>query len=625
MEATERAAQLIADHGDEALLAAFAWHEGVSLSADLACVQAIIAQRPCAAMAIEQGGWHCGCTPLHKAAMVHWATADGAWAAVDPSVVQALLAANPAAAAVRGGCHNPLPLHDAIRTALVTGKTGTVTALLQANPEAVKIANDLDMLPLHIAAGSLDDRTDLATVEAVFGAHPGSEMAADNMKRVPLHYAAGISSTSAEEVVRFLLKSNPSSAAAVDKEGWLPLHCARDAKIVKALLEAHPAGAQAADSSGKLPLHVAAQPGPAGDQVVEMLLAAHPAGAQAADSSGKLPLHVAAQRGPAGDQVVKMLLAAHPAAACVTAACGRLPLHFALEAGDVCSVAEALSEGHPAAPAIVSAWEEIRRTDKKSLLRLNDGFDGLTRGQIRSALQPFGHIEHLHHVKMKSEQSLVLFASAEAAAAAYAAHNKAGADCFELAPGSPLHIALEGARGRTFQTSMGVMGKHKNIRKPGLCVTDYTYGTTAETGYFRYKDTGGGNVWALLQQAVRAMEKLFPCAAAGGAYTMEYFVAAGGSHTMAYYASEDCDGEETPRLVRDEMSRSIREAAELLLQLSRTITLRQDVEEDVRMWQHTVQMIVDKQLSYDDANGLIMELLSFCDQEMLGEVDYDPE
>ena len=372
------------------------------------------------------------------------------------------------------------------------------------------------MLPLHIAAGSLDDRTDLATVEAVFGAHPGSEMAADNMKRVPLHYAAGISSTSAEEVVRFLLKSNPSSAAAVDKEGWLPLHCARDAKIVKALLEAHPAGAQAADSSGKL------------------------------------PLHVAAQRGPAGDQVVKMLLAAHPAAACVTAACGRLPLHFALEAGDVCSVAEALSKGHPAAPAIVSAWEEIRRTDKKSLLRLNDGFDGLTRGQIRSALEPFGHIEHLHHVKMKSEQSLVLFASAEAAAAAYAAHNKAGADRFELAPGSPLHIALEGARGRTFQTSMGVMGKHKNIRKPGLCVTDYTYGTTAETGYFRYKDTGGGNVWALLQQAVRAMEKLCPCAAAGGAYTMEYFVAAGGSHTMAYYASEDCDGEETPRLVRDE-------------------------------------------------------------------------
>ena len=107
-----------------------------------------------------------------------------------------------------------------------------------------------------------------------------------------------------------------------------------------------------------------------------------------------LPLHLAAQLKPNHaevQEVVDLLLAVNPGAARSTDSSGALPLHYALQVGDMSSVSKALSKEVAASGAMVSAWEEIRKADKRSLLRLG-GFAGVARSDIQIALQRFGQV-----------------------------------------------------------------------------------------------------------------------------------------------------------------------------------------------------------------------------------------
>ena len=308
--------------------------------------------------------------------------------------------------------------------------------------------------------------------------------------------------------------------------------------------------------------------------------------------AGALPIHLAAQLKtcPEVVEVIQALLDVHPAGAGVADLSNvALPLHYALEVNDHSEVTDALSRAHPESAAIAASWEEIRRHDKKSVLRLR-GFGSLQRTQIRTALEKFGRIEHLHHVQDKSSESIVIFVSEEDALAAYNAHlNDDGV--VKVLPGMPLHfddvdVAAQGSP--VYVTTMGIAAASKSIDGPARRVVSYKYGTTKESGYFIYNDTSYDTYWDNLEAAVGAMKPLL-----------------GGYESWL----RRCKKAEADHAC-------VREVANLQLQLSEELELRPGLEEQIGMWQRTMQMIRDKKLSMhvDRFADTLLELLSFCDQ-----------
>ena len=80
--------------------------------------------------------------------------------------------ANPAAASVKGGCYGCLPLHVAIRCALLTGDESIVKALIKASPKAITVADEHGNLPLHYACGCNDEKVCLPVVKLILEAYP---------------------------------------------------------------------------------------------------------------------------------------------------------------------------------------------------------------------------------------------------------------------------------------------------------------------------------------------------------------------------------------------------------------------------------------------------------------------
>jgi ankyrin repeat protein len=182
-------------------------------------------------------------------------------------------------------------------------------------------------------------------------------------------------------LVDALLSPDPTTAAAPDAEGRLPLHIvARRLHIGPLLQRVEPPAASIPDNHGALPLHhlsgrrwccdrrtkvcapmskrrqskqVAGKAGQCGilaasaAAAVNTLLDVYPAAALTANAKGELPLHVALKTGGVwGTAVATELLVAHPdaAAACDTA--GNLPLHVALERGFDLKTVHALLDAH---------------------------------------------------------------------------------------------------------------------------------------------------------------------------------------------------------------------------------------------------------------------------------------
>ena len=188
-------------------------------------------------------------------------------------------------------------LVSALKLSNTEARESSVLAALAQDPALAKIPSGLDcVLPLHTACRK---RPSLELISAMLQAHPNGVQIADAKGRLPLHWAAERRADVA--VVDVLLAAHPQGAKVTDVEGWLPLHYAAanraDIAVVSALICAHPDGAQAADTAAcRVPLHYAAAR-KASCECVAALIAAAPTSATLTDADGQSPAELASTHG----------------------------------------------------------------------------------------------------------------------------------------------------------------------------------------------------------------------------------------------------------------------------------------------------------------------------------------
>lgn len=218
-------------------------HSAVINGASAGAVEALLAGCPSkeAAAAAADGE---GNTPLHFL---------GKDSAI--GVAAALLRACPAAATVKGGADQGLPLHSAVER---NAPRDVIALLLEANPSAARTADRDGALPLHV----LGKNSSAEVARLLFDAHPDAIRCADKNGDLPLHLA--VFNGAPPEVVSLLLAANPAAARVADHLGELPIHsltAETRAGVVKLLHEAYPEGVEQAVTGKpeRWPLHVAAR------------------------------------------------------------------------------------------------------------------------------------------------------------------------------------------------------------------------------------------------------------------------------------------------------------------------------------------------------------------------------
>lgn len=126
--------------------------------------------------------------PLHLAC----ATAGGRGTddAQEASLIRALIALNPAAAAQRGGPEGRTPLHW---LASSHARPASLAALLETFPGAAAIADAQGKLPLHLLVAS--PLVEPSVVKMLTSAHPEAVSTCDGQGALPLHRCAGASNS----------------------------------------------------------------------------------------------------------------------------------------------------------------------------------------------------------------------------------------------------------------------------------------------------------------------------------------------------------------------------------------------------------------------------------------------
>jgi ankyrin repeat protein len=153
-----------------------------------------------------------------------------------------------------------------ILVAAAIGRADRAEELLRADPGAAKVASQLGLTPLHVAAWSGQ-----AGVARVLLARGLAVDAVDQRGATALHVAAA---NGQAEVAAVLLEAKASPRARVKDSGVTPLHYAAfggHAAVVKVLL-AHKANPRAKDEEGRTPLNLARQKKQ--EEVVKLLEAA---------------------------------------------------------------------------------------------------------------------------------------------------------------------------------------------------------------------------------------------------------------------------------------------------------------------------------------------------------------
>eukprot|EP01050_Picozoa_sp_SAG11_P024775 SAG11_NODE_5375_length_1579_cov_28.066216_1_plen_487_part_01 len=201
-----------------------------------------------------------------------WSALHFAMACTAPlELVIQCLKANPAACALKNSSGNT-PLHEAFNCgAMVRGmashsradaadteqqssclKAEAVFAVATAFPEVLVVQNCEGETPLHLAlalAARAQDRASVAAATHLLNIQPYAldALAIENVERLtPLHQALTVGTLHAD-VVRAVLRLNPSCGAICAAGGWLPLHTAivagEGVETVHLLLQAHSGGA----------------------------------------------------------------------------------------------------------------------------------------------------------------------------------------------------------------------------------------------------------------------------------------------------------------------------------------------------------------------------------------------
>lgn len=211
--------------------------------------------------------------------------------------------------------------------------TPSLSALLEADPEAAGVEDNLGRLPLHVCCDRDEPWMDMLAL--LVEAKPEALNCRDGGGRLPLHIALDRQKPSLE-VVKFLVQANPTAASARRGVGRLPIHyaCFSDepsVDIIQCLLKSHSEGAQATDVYGKLPLHYVADKACPSFAAIQSLLEVYPQGAGVCDSHQCTPLHVVVKTGNIDTRIIRALLKADPQGASIQGQYGKLPLHIAVE------------------------------------------------------------------------------------------------------------------------------------------------------------------------------------------------------------------------------------------------------------------------------------------------------
>lgn len=162
--------------------------------------------------------------------------------------------------------------------------------LVSINPNATKIQNKCESLPLHIAC-SLNNAYTSDIVDTLLNTYCEGATVKNSHGLLPAHIAAEHSSV--EVLEKVILKYH--EAINIPSSGDLtPLHHAiigNNFKSVKYLVEAHPACVLYGNFKGYLPLHTAVSSG-YNINIIKTLHYAYPEAIRTFSTDGKLPLHV---------------------------------------------------------------------------------------------------------------------------------------------------------------------------------------------------------------------------------------------------------------------------------------------------------------------------------------------
>lgn len=263
-----------------------------------------------------------GCTPLHLTVSHNGPL----------SLIKTLLKTWPGAAAAKDA-DGATALHHA---AAKRASAEAVAALLEANPEAVKLQSTLKLTvpDAEVAAGGGLTHAIATSADATRGF-------------TPLHWALLMRST---EIVELLLEAEgghgKESAAVACAAGRLPLHtaAANEASLatIKAIIEAHPPSLKHTDKHGATPLHHAAAHCAPVESMAE-LSTQHPAAVQAKAKNGWTPLHYLVACGDASTpEAARLFINSWSGAVTACDDQGRTPLHVAVASGAPPAVVTAL-------------------------------------------------------------------------------------------------------------------------------------------------------------------------------------------------------------------------------------------------------------------------------------------
>jgi len=168
----------------------------------------------------------------------------------DDKLIELLISAYPDALKIPENM-GLLPIHMCCYSRRSDADT-IVDIVLSSYLPSVNIENGDGLLPAHIAA----EHSTLAAFQRVIGVFPDALTVVSNNCGTPLHQAV---SGNNEQIVKYICENFPDITKLKNNAGYLPFHLAcskENVNIVKTLYEAYPDAVRTFTPDGKLPLHI---------------------------------------------------------------------------------------------------------------------------------------------------------------------------------------------------------------------------------------------------------------------------------------------------------------------------------------------------------------------------------
>ena len=187
-----------------------------------------------------------------------------------------------------------------------------ITCLHELEPSSLRVVDGYNRTPLHLACRN--KRMKFKVFSLLFNAWPEAIRIADQDGLLPIHFVCGLSTIfdfcgdddndydyELIEILKLLLDKDPTLLRERDNYGHLPLHYAIDVKstdFCKVVIDAYPEAVRIRSNDGSLPIHIACREGERHDTVktIRYLLELYPESINAR-RNGQLLIHETARGG----------------------------------------------------------------------------------------------------------------------------------------------------------------------------------------------------------------------------------------------------------------------------------------------------------------------------------------